>query len=156
MTDIVLGLGAAVVKAACKVWLKDHAFAADTSAAFIDVINARVTGTRERRRVQRLFEDLEETVADKLHSTLKHEFSGLPVNERNAAVLAVTDTFDGARLVEEDIFAADLDPLFLERHIRSEWPDAARDLAPGAAALYDRVLGECCAYIIEVARDLPA
>ncbi|GAB2828124.1 NACHT domain-containing protein [Actinoallomurus bryophytorum] len=156
MTDIVLGLGAAVVKAACKVWLKDHAFAADTSAAVIDVINARVSGTRERRRVQRLFEDLEETVADKLQSTLKHEFGGLPVNERNAAVLAVTDTFDGARLVEDDIFAADLDPLFLERNVRAEWPDAVRDLAPPAAALYDRVLGECCAYIIEVARDLPA
>jgi hypothetical protein len=29
MTDIVLGLGAAVVTAACKVWLKDHEFAAD-------------------------------------------------------------------------------------------------------------------------------
>ncbi|GLY88518.1 NACHT domain-containing protein [Actinoallomurus iriomotensis] len=153
MTDILLGLGAAVIKAACKVWLKDHAFAADTSAAVIDVVNAKVGNTRDRRRVRRLFEDLEETVADRVQSLLGHEFAGLAENERNAAVLAVADTFDQARLVDADLFAADLDPLFLRRNLRTVPP---RDLAPPAAALYDRVLDECCRYVIEVARDLPA
>lgn len=155
MTEVVLGLGAAVVKAACKVWLKDHAFAADTAGSVIDMIKDRVTGTRERRHVQRLFEDIEEAVADRLTSTLRHEFGGLPGNEREAAVLAVTDTLGRARLVQEDIFAADLDPLFLERNVRADRPDATRDLAPAAVALYDRLLAECSVYVIEVARDLP-
>ena len=155
MTDIVLSLGAAVVKAACKVWLKDHEFAADASASVIDIVNARVAGTRERRHVRRLFEDLEEAVAERLDTTLKHEFR-MPAGERDAAVLAVADTFDRARLLQEDIFAADLDPLFLERNIRADRPAATRDLAPPAVALYDRLLGECCTYVIEVARDLPS
>ena len=155
MADILLGLGAAVVKAACKVWLKDHDFAADASASVLDLVNAKVAGARERRHVQRFFEDIEETVADRIDTTLSTEFR-LPENERHAAVLAVADAFDRARLLQEDIFAADLDPLFLERDIRAGRPDATRDLSPRAAALYDRLLAECCAYVIEVARDLPA
>ena len=56
MADLLLGLGAAVVKAACKVWLKDHAFAGDASAEVIDVIKIKVAGELDQRHTQRLFE----------------------------------------------------------------------------------------------------
>lgn len=156
MPDILFGLGAAVVKAACKIWLKDHTFAADVTASTADLITAKVSGMRERRQVRRLFEDLEETVADKVEGVLANEFGGLAENERNAAVLAVADSFDHARLVDKDLFTADLDPLYLERQVRRSAPHAVRDLGRVAAGLYDRVLSECCTYVIELARELPA
>ncbi|GAA2115321.1 NACHT domain-containing protein [Actinomadura alba] len=156
MADILLGLGAAVIKTAARLWLKDHEFAAETSGSVIDAITGRAAGVRERRRAQRLFEDLEEMVADRLLTVLEHEFTGLAENERNAAVLAVTDAFDRAPLTDQDLFAADLDALFLERHVRAGSPGATRDLGHQAAGLYDRVLAECCAYVLEVTVGLPA
>jgi len=155
MADIFVGLGAAVVKAACKVWLKDHTFAADANAAVVDALQKKIVGLRERRAAGRLFEGLEDTVADQIQATLKHEFDGLSENERNAAVLAVSDTLDSARLVDRDIFAADLDPRFLEKHVRGERPRAARDLSHAARGLYDRLLPECCSYVVSLARGLP-
>ncbi|MBC6459833.1 NACHT domain-containing protein [Actinomadura sp. HBU206391] len=156
MADILLGLGAAVIKTAAKLWLKDHQFAAEMSGSIVDAITGKAAGIRERRRTQRLFEDLEETVADRLLTVLEHEFGGLADHERNAAVFAVTAAFERAELTDQDLFAADLDALFLERHIRAGSPDATRDLGHQAAGLYDRVLAECCAYVLEVTVGLPA
>ncbi|MCW2899761.1 MAG: hypothetical protein JWO67_2026 [Streptosporangiaceae bacterium] len=156
MGDILLGLGAAVIKTAARLWLKDHQVAAEMSGPVIDAITGKATGIRERRRAQRLFEDLEETVADRLLTVLDHEFGSIPDNERNAAVLAVTGAFEQAGLTDRDLFAADLDALFLERHIRAGSPRAARDLGHQAAGLYDRMLAECCAYVLEVTVGLPA
>ncbi|HEV7931027.1 MAG TPA: NACHT domain-containing protein [Actinomadura sp.] len=156
MGDILLGLGAAVIKTAARLWLKDHQVAAEMSGSIIDAITGKAAGIRERRRTQRLFEDLEETVADRLLSVLEHEFGSIPDNERDAAVLAVTAAFERARLTDRDLFAADLDALFLERHVRASSPQATRDLCHQAAGLYDRVLAECCAYVLEVTVGLPA
>jgi hypothetical protein len=156
VTDILLGLGTAVVKAACKVWLKDHSFAADTGAAMVDALQKKISGTREQRAARRLFEGLEDAVADQIQTTLRHEFHGLSDNERNAAVLAVCDTLDRARLIDQDIFAADLDPRFLEKRLREQRPFGTRDLSLSARSLYDRMLPECCSYVVEVARNLPA
>ncbi|MGH3391825.1 MAG: NACHT domain-containing protein [Actinomadura sp.] len=156
MADILLGLGAAVIKTAAKLWLRDHQAAAELSGSVIDAITGKATGIRERRRAQRLFEDLEETVADKLLTVLEHEFAGISEGERNAAVLAATAAFERAALTDQDLFAADLDALFLERHIRAGSPRATRDLGHHAAGLYDRILAECCAYVLEVTVSLPA
>lgn len=155
MADILLSLGAAVVKTACKIWLKDNAFAADASATVVNAIEARVSGARDRRRLNRLFEDLEETVAEKVLTILDHEFSGLPENERTAAIIAAEDVFSKAKLKEQDIFDADLDPLYLEKHVRSGDASLTRDLGDGSSALYQYIVTECCVYIVEMASALP-
>lgn len=148
-------LGAAVVKTACKIWLQDHAIAADATVGVVDIIQSKVAGTREQRRVSRLFEDLEERVADNVLSGMDVEFANVPANEREAAVLAVADTFDKARLTNRDLFAADLSAPRLQRMVGRFGPRFTRDLSAGATALYDRVLSDCCAYIVEVADVLP-
>jgi hypothetical protein len=155
VVDPALTLGAAAVKAACKIWLKDKSIAADVSTRLVDIIEAKVEGGRERRKVKRTFEELEETVADKILAVLGHEFRNLSENERTAAVLAVAATFDDAQLTNSDLFAADLDPLYLERQLRSSNPHATRDLSESGTVLYDRVLGACSAYVVEVSATLP-
>jgi hypothetical protein len=86
---------------------------------------------RDRRHVRRLFEDIEEAVGDRLAATLRQDSTARP-------------RASGAR-----------------RSSRSptRWTRCSSNGTPGgplAAAPYDRLLGECCAYVIELACDLPA
>lgn len=153
--DLLLGLGAAVVKVACKVWLKDSTFASDASAEVIDVVKGKLTGELEQRDARRLFEDLEVPVAKKLEGLRRDEFRGMPENEWNAAVLAVGDTLRRAQFSDADIFEGDLDPLYLRRQVAVATPTATRDLSEAGGALYARLLTECCAYVVELTSTLP-
>jgi hypothetical protein len=157
LETVALTLGAAVVKSACKVWLGDRTVAADAAASAVDVVAARAGGMMERRRVRRLFEDMEEIVAGRLRPLLAHEFRGLPENERLAAIDAVSSTFDRAALTDEDLFAADLDAGYVDRYLRTVDPAAASRYALSAdgTAFYDRLLRECCAHLVQITTTLP-
>lgn len=155
MADLLLGLGAAVVTAACKVWLKDSEFAANASAGVVDVVKQKISGELNQRNVRRVFEDLEVPVAEKLKVLRQHEFGGMPDNERAASVQAVGDTLRNAKFSDADIFAGDLDPLYLRRHILTGARGATRDLSEAGTALYHRMLTECCAYVVELTTTLP-
>ena len=138
-----------------QIWLKDDPWAADASASVADLVGVKVSGDLEQRKARRFFEDLEVPVAKRLRVLRKTEFGRLPENEWNAAVLAAGGSFDRAQLRAKDLFTRDLDPLFLERYIRSRTRQAARDLSEGGTALYDRLIAEGCAYVIEIADKLP-
>jgi len=143
--DLVLGLGTAVVKVACKIWLKDYSFASDASSDVVDIVKERVSGELDQRKAQRLFEDLEEPVAKKLEWLRRHEMAGMPDNEWTAAVLVVGDTLRQATFSDADIFAGDLDPLYLRRKVAAGSPNATRDLSEAGTEVYRRLLTECCA-----------
>ncbi|WP_017555682.1 NACHT domain-containing protein [Nocardiopsis baichengensis] len=155
MFDPALKLGTTVVKTALKLWLGDIPFASDIGATATDLLGNRVGNAMDRRRLQRRFDDFGDTIAQRIIDQLGQEFSGLPDNEREAAVLALTDSFEHARLTGEVLFDQDLDPLRLERHIRSRAPRATRDLGEAATAVYNRLFPECCAYTIATATSLP-
>jgi hypothetical protein len=155
VVDVFIGLAAAVVKAGVKIWLKDDSFAADLSRSVTDLVAVKVSDDLDQRRVRRFFEDLEIPVAKRMRGLRQGEFGRLPENEWNAAVLAAGDSFNRASLTAKDLFTRDLDPLFLERHIRPDRGRATRDLSEGGTALYDRLITEGCAYVIEIADKLP-
>ena len=156
MADALLGLSAVIVKIACKVWIEEsYTFAADATAEVIDVIKDKVSGELDQRRAKRLFEDLEVPVAEKLSLLRPHEFAGLSDNEWEAAVLAVGDTLRKAHFTEDDVFAGDLDPLYLRRLILASTPGMTRDLSEGGTEVYNRLLTECCAYVVELTSTLP-
>lgn len=153
--DLLLGLGAAVVKVACKIWLKDNSFASDASADVVDAVKGKISGELDQRKARRLFEDLEEPVAKKLQWFREHEMAGMPDNEWAAAVLAVSDTLRRATFTDADIFAGDLDPLYLRRKVAAGSPNATRDLSEAGTEVYRRLLTECCAYVVELTSTLP-
>jgi hypothetical protein len=157
LEGVALTLGAAVVKSACKVWLGDRSIAADASASAVDLVAVRAGGVVERRRVRRLFEQMEEVVAERLRPLLEHEFRSLPENERLAAIDAVRATFDRAALTDEDLFAADLDAGYVDRYLRRVDPEAAARsfLSGDATAFYDLLLRECCAHLVQIITTLP-
>jgi hypothetical protein len=61
--DLLLGLGAAVVKVACKIWLGDNSFASDAGTDVVDIVKDKLSGELDQRKARRLFEDLEVPVA---------------------------------------------------------------------------------------------
>lgn len=153
--DLLLGLGAAVVKVACKIWLKDSSIASDVGADVVDVIKGKVSSQLDQRKARRMFEDLEEPVAKKLEWLREHEMAGIPGNEWAAAVLTVGDTLRRATFTDADIFAGDLDPLYLRHKIAADSPNATRDLSEAGTEVYRRLLTECCAYVVELTSTLP-
>jgi hypothetical protein len=155
MVDLGLSLGAAAVKVACKIWLKDHAIAADAGVEVADILKAKIADDRARRKVQRQFDQLEEAVADRIMSVLGHEFRGVDEGERAATVSLVHGTLHDASLTDADLFAADLDPIYLERHLRAGSRNPTRDLSEAGTALYYRLLSECCTDIVELTTALP-
>lgn len=156
VTDPVLVvLGGAVVKTAVRLWVGPNVIADNFTADLTDVLESRVSDARERRKLRRRFEEMEDIVADQLLTALGVEFRGLDEGEQAAAVSAVTETFGRARVTGDVLFSRDLDPLNLERHLRQFTEDATRDLSWGGTQLYDRVLARCCAYVLEIADKLP-
>lgn len=155
MTELVLVVCGAVVKAAIKLWVGDNAFADDLSGDLTDMLKGQVGNALDRRRAHRQFLQLEEIVARQLLATLEHEFRDLDEGEREAAIRAVGETISRARLTDKILFAGNLDPLYLENYVRKFTGTSTRDLSWGGTALYDRVLAQCCAYIIEIADKLP-
>ena len=130
MSDPTLLLGAAAVRTFFRVWLKDNAAAQEAACSLSDLIEGRISDTRQRREVRRLFEKLEERVADQVLTFLECEYRDVPTNEREAAIHAVTLTLDNARLSVPDILATDLNPLYLERAVRRSSKVTTRDLSP--------------------------
>ncbi|WP_033261702.1 NACHT domain-containing protein [Amycolatopsis vancoresmycina] len=150
-----IALTTAVVKAAAKIWLGNRPIAADASAKALDLLEKQVTGLNDRRKLRLLFTNLEDRVADRLLPFLDVEFRAVPENERAAAVEAVHDTFERAALTDDDLFATDLDAAYLYRYLLRTVPDVTRLLSVDATELYQRVLRECCAYLVQVTSTLP-
>lgn len=109
MVDLFVVLGAAIVKASVKLWLKDNDFAADIGASLTDLISGRISGQYDQRKVRRIFEDLDETVGRRLESLRQTEFGRLPENEWNAAVIAAGISFDRSQLSAAELFTRDRD-----------------------------------------------
>ncbi|WP_017586668.1 NACHT domain-containing protein [Nocardiopsis ganjiahuensis] len=154
MYEAALKLGVAVVKAACGIWI-GNPIAENAATTVVDLVQEKVTGRRDQRRLERKFAEIEESIAERVLGYLDHEFHGLAENEREAAVLAVADTFERAGLTDRILFEQDLDPLYLERYVRGKAPGATRDLGGAGVALYDRVLPESCAYVMATLGTLP-
>src|SRR6266487_2575243 len=157
LDDAALALAAAVVKSALKVWIGDRPLAADASASAVDLLSGRATDFFQRRRVDRMLDQMYDTVAARIVPILRAEFSDVPEHERLAALDAVRDTFASAALTDDDLFAHDLDAAYVDRFLRTQVPDmpARSLLSAGATALYDVLLRECCEYLVQVTMTLP-
>jgi hypothetical protein len=145
VADPALLLGAAVVRTALRIWARDPE--ADRFTTWTDVV-----GVRDQRRIRRLFEDLEERVADSILLGFGGEFRRLPENERDTAVRAVLDTLDRIELTRD----GRPDALGAEHRAQSSGPLLTDSLGAEATDLYDVLLQHCGVYAAEIANQLPA
>ncbi|HEX4724436.1 MAG TPA: NACHT domain-containing protein, partial [Pseudonocardiaceae bacterium] len=152
----VLGLCAAVVRSTAKIWLGDREVAADAKAEAVDVLAGRLNSHLERRQLRRMFDRMEDIVAQRL-APLDLEYRAIPEHERLAALDAVRLTFQRAGLTDDDLFAADLDAGYVYRYLIRTVPGMAERalLSADATGFYDRLLRECCAYLVQITTTLP-
>lgn len=154
MYDAALKVGTAVVKAACSMWI-GNPLAENAATTVVDLVQEQVTNRRERRALERRFAEIEDAIADRVVEQIGHEFRGLSENEREAAVLAVADSFTRAGLTDRVLFEQDLDPQYLAQYVRRKSRGMSRDLSEPGRALYDRVLADACAYVLTTFGALP-
>ena len=150
-----LALGAAVVKAAIKLWTGSNPFGEEVGGDLTDLLKGRVGSAIDQRKIRRQFEQMEELIANQILAVMGHEFRDLDDGERYAATAAVKDTIECSEFTDSVLFEGNLDPLYLEQFFRRFIGDATRDLSSAGIQLFDRALSRCCAYMIEIADKLP-
>lgn len=157
LSTAAVSLGTAVVKSACSLWCGDDVIAADAADTVADLLKDRLADAIEQRRIKRMFESFEDTVAKKVLEINAYRFKDLPSNEREATVLAVSETFATAPLSDSTLYTFDLDALYLERHLRESARDLSRrwGLSDQATGFYDLLLRESCTYVLEIYTTLP-
>ena len=148
-------LGASVVRGALKLWLGDKSVTAAVGGTGVDLLEKRLTGALDQRRLRRMGEQFTDAVVERVQPIVDSEYRRLPEHERLAAIEAVRETFERAALDDDDLFAADLDAVRLDRHLRGRAADATDGLSTDGTQLYGLLLRECAGYLIEIARELP-
>jgi NACHT conflict system protein/NACHT domain-containing protein len=150
-----LSLATAGVKSAAKLWLGDRNVAGDVAADAIEIASNKLASEVDRRKLRRIYDQISESVYERLQPLLETEYSSAPENELLATVAAVQDTFTRAALTDADLFAVDLDPAYLDRFLRSKVHGLTDLLSADATYLYNLMLREMCSHVVEVARALP-
>lgn len=95
-------------------------------------------------------------MAEQLQPFLKIEARDLPENEQKSAAFAVAGTFEQASITHALLFEKGLNPKALATHLQETSPETAKDLSDAATGLYNKMLGECATYVVEITSTLPS
>jgi Leucine-rich repeat (LRR) protein len=152
---LTLTVGNAVAKWIFGAWLGDG-LPKELAGSFTDTVTAKIPEGLQRRRLLRQAEQVAERTAGKLAGVIEAEFFSVPLAEQKAAARAVAATLEYG-LAAVDPVALDLDPLRLKRALldRHAPGTGLAGLSPDGRELYDLVLAESAAYIVEVVATLP-
>ncbi|MFI0406803.1 NACHT domain-containing protein [Actinomadura sp. 3N508] len=152
-----LRVGGSVAQLAIGRWLAGHTTRKAAGKDLVELIKTGVPDEIKRRRLQRQFEDIADSVAERILTFAGHEFGGLSDGDRQAALHEVVRTLEDADLSDEALFAADADPVKLARGLRSRLSArrAEFELGEAGARLYQVTLDECCDCLARIIVHLP-
>ncbi len=127
------------------------------SKDLIDLVKTGLPDDIKRRRTQRQFEDIADSVVERLMTFVNHEYRGLTDGDREAAMHEVVLTLEEADLTDQALFTDDADPVKLARRLRATVPARRVEAQLGEAGtrLYDVVLDECCDCLARIIVHLP-
>ncbi|MGW5416264.1 NACHT domain-containing protein [Actinomadura geliboluensis] len=150
-------VGMSVTQLAVGRWLAGRSTRDGAGRDLVELIKTGFPDEIRRRRVQRQFEDIADSVADRLLTFAGREFGGLTDGDRQAALHEVVRTLDNADLSDDAFFSADADPVKLARGLRTRLPPrrAEFELGEAGARLYEVVLDECCDCLARIIVHLP-
>ncbi len=148
-------VGKAVAKSIFKLWVKDDALS-DMSANLVDLVGSKTSDPMVQRRGDREFQDIADKISEEIVPVLERDGAHLDEGERAAVAHAVAETLNKSRLSRDLLLERNLQPTQLEQHVRAANPNATRDLSEAATQLYNRIIKECCTYIVDIATQLPA
>lgn len=152
---LIVSVGMAVARSVLKLWLKDTEIAADVTLSVFDIFKQKIPDYVLRHRAELQFNAIATEIGENLIAFVERETSTIPENEKEAAAIAVADSFNKAGINNEILLSQNLDPIQLESYLVKTVPDAARDLSQAGAGLYKKILRETCNYVIEIVVTLP-
>ena len=120
------------------------------------MFKSRTSDALAQRRGQRQFETIGEKVGESLLPLFESEGARLDEGDRTAVAIAVAEAFNKSKLSSELLAQRNLEPTELARHVLTTQPTATRDFSAAGTALYQRIIQESCAYIVDIASQLPA
>ncbi|MFI0481523.1 hypothetical protein [Actinomadura sp. 9N215] len=152
-----LRVGGSVARLAVGRWLTGRATRDAASRDLVELIKTGFPDEIKRRRVQRQFEGIADSVAERILTFAAHESGGLTDGDREAALHEVVRTLETADLSDEALFAVDADPVKLARGLRFRLPArrAEFELGEAGARLYEVTLDECCDCLARFIIHLP-
>lgn len=119
------------------------------------LLEDQVPSAIERRRLERAFEDMQDAVAERLmHETPDWHLSE---NERNASILAVSESFAAASLTQEDLLSASMSPAAIAEIVRARSDEVRKAalLSEEGTHLYHRLIDETSSILVTVVSSLP-
>jgi NACHT domain len=153
---IAIEVGSAIAKSILKLWLKDSALGEDISSSLIDLLKSRTSDTLAQRRGQRQFDAIGEKVGESLLPLFEIEGSRLDEGSRTAVALAVAEAFNNLKLSSELLAKHSLEPTKLAKHVLATNPTGIQLFSEAENAFYQRIIEESCAYIVDIASQLPS
>jgi Leucine-rich repeat (LRR) protein len=153
--SLLFKLGGLVAKTVLKRWFQDESFAQNASISVVDMLEAKLPDILSQRRGGVLYDQFAVEIAEKLLPFFELDSGALRENEKEAAICAVISTFERASISDRTLFDRNLDPKKLNQLLHAGAPDGKRDLSEPAGAFYDRLILECCVYLIEATSVLP-
>ncbi|WP_189158145.1 NACHT domain-containing protein [Lentzea pudingi] len=154
---VALGAGRSVAKLVFGRWMAGHAAKTAATMDLVDLIKTGFPDEIKRRKAERQFEAIADSVTERLLAVSGQEFRGLSDGDREAVLHQVILTLDRAELTDRALFSDDLDPIKLARRLRVTLPgtQVATQLGEAAARLYDVILDECCDCLARAIIHLP-
>ncbi|SHG21883.1 NACHT domain-containing protein [Streptoalloteichus hindustanus] len=150
-----LRIGQSVAKQLALQWFSEKKADSRRGRDLSRLIGARFPVRRQERDVMEALLKIEDDVARGLEPELARAAHGLPDNEREAALAAVSDALEDSDLSDGALFAVDCDPRALAAAVRRQQPVDRAGLSERAARLYDAALERACVVLIHLVRELP-
>ena len=150
LESVASGLAKTIVQKAAGAWIADRRSAEERKKELSELLKPWFRRESPEQRI------LAEAVSDL--KSFSHEFRGLDDREREAALLAVGDTFKHADLTDRTLFDVDLDPAKLARRLRDRQPQAKTNawLSEAGGAFYDVALDRCCKLYVRAVEQVQA
>ncbi len=147
-------LGPAIAKTIWGSWLNDLPLANAIGSEIVDKLRDTIANPDEQKKTLREIERIGKQIAEQMRPIFDREAFHLDSGSRNAIQLAIADTLRWANVTNELLMSQDLDAGGLKQHLCNANPEASRDFGWAETALYDRMLTEVSANIIEAAPQL--
>ncbi len=151
---LVTSVAPAIAKSVLKRWLKDGT-ALNVGTALVDVAKQRFTDAFSARRAERQFTAIGERVAESLQPLFESESDRLEEGEAAVVARGLAHTLEQATISAGLLAEKDLDASRLAAHLLDADPSASRLLSQQGKDLYERMVRECSARIVDIAAELP-
>jgi NACHT N-terminal Helical domain 1/NACHT domain len=155
IAESALRIGQSVVKQLVLQWFSEKKADSRRGHDLHRLIRARFPIRRQEREVLDALLEIEDDVARELEPELARAAHGLPDNERQSALAAVSDALEEADLSDGALFAVDLNPQALAVEVRRQRPVNRVGLSDRAVRLYDAALERACVVLVHLVRELP-